>query len=112
MELSVDAEGAGAPPVLHVSGELDVWSAPELGEELGELIAARPPRVVVDLLGTAFMDSAALGVLVAAFKRLRAGGGSMAVVATSEPLLRLFAVTGLSQVLGLHRTVAEALEST
>ncbi|KAB1160996.1 STAS domain-containing protein [Micromonospora sp. DSM 115977] len=109
MELSLATRTVGEHTVLEVGGEVDVYTAPRLRERLLELIDGGARHVVVDLGRVDFLDSTGLGVLVGALKRLRAAGGSFALVCDKEPLLKIFRITALDQVFPLHPTVDAAV---
>src|SRR2546423_4848701 len=75
MDLSIETENVGDAVVLHVAGEVDVFTAPQLREALVGAIEQGSRDVVVDLQGVDFLDSTGLGVLVAGLKRVRQYGG-------------------------------------
>src|ERR1035441_8542666 len=50
--------------VLRVAGEVDVYTAPELRQQLIKLVDSGAWHVVADLAGVDFLDSSGLGVLV------------------------------------------------
>ena len=81
------------PTVVRVSGEIDVATAPKLRDSL----AGVDGDVVVDLSGVTFMDSTALGALVAAASRTRDAGFTFSVQGQSEFVGRLLNVAGLSE---------------
>jgi anti-sigma B factor antagonist len=99
----------GEVHVVSVSGELDLHTAGELSAELEGVIARRPKRIVVDLGGVTFLDSTALGALVTAAKHARAVGAPTLVVTDDPHTLKIFRITGLDAVLGLRRTLSEAV---
>jgi len=109
MDLSLSTRRAGDHTVLQVGGEVDVYTAPRLRERLIELVDGGARRVVVDLGAVEFLDSTGLGVLVGAHKRLRAANGSLSLVCTREPLLKIFRITALDQVFPLYDTVDSAI---
>jgi anti-anti-sigma factor len=51
-----------------------------------------------------FLDSTGLGVLVGGLKRVRAHDGSLDLVCTQERILKIFRITGLTKVFGIHET--------
>ena len=108
MELSLSTRTVGDHAVLEVGGEVDVYTAPRLRERLVELVEAGARSVVVDLSRVEFLDSTGLGVLVGALKRLRAAGGSLALVCGHERLLKIFRITALDRVFALYDTVDAA----
>ncbi|MGH9108732.1 MAG: STAS domain-containing protein [Acidimicrobiales bacterium] len=106
------AEGADrGVPIVSASGEIDVATAPPLRDRLQALTAAGKSTVVVDLLGVTFLDSTALGVLVGALKRCRESGGDLPLVITEPRILKVFEITGLTDVFPIHSNVDDAVGS-
>jgi anti-sigma B factor antagonist len=97
-------------PVVSVSGEVDVATAPILRDRLKELTAEGASTVVIDLHEMTFLDSTGLGVLVGALKRCREGGGDLRLVAAQPRILKLLDITGLMGVFPVHETLAVACE--
>lgn len=95
--------------VVCLAGDLDLWSAPALKRRLYDLLAAGRTRLVLDLSRVPFMDSTALGVLVAVHRRLDADD-LMALAAPSPAVLRVLELTGLATGLGVFATRDAALE--
>ena len=74
LRTSVDEPRPGVL-VIHVTGMLDLATAPELEAGLNELLDSRSPRVVVlDLGDTEFLGSAGVAVLLRLRRRTRALG--------------------------------------
>jgi anti-sigma B factor antagonist len=107
-DLSATTDGEWA--VLAVSGEVDLATGPALRERLNELADGGARQVVVDLRQVDFLDSIGLGVLLAAYRRLREGErpGSLRLVCTNEHVIKVFAVTGLLLLFPMHASVAQA----
>jgi anti-sigma B factor antagonist len=95
--------------VLAVTGEIDLFTAPEFKQRMSALIDAGRSRVVVDLTETTFIDSSSLGVLIGAHRRLKLRGGALLVVCDSEAIAKTFKITGLDGVFTLAASVDEAL---
>lgn len=106
-EFQIEERSSGDSPVIAVTGEIDVATAPQLRECLHRVIAAGNATVVLDLLGVSFLDSTALGVLVGALKRCREQGGDLHVVVADPRILKIFEITGLTNVF----TIADSLQS-
>lgn len=89
---------------------LDASTAPALREALIERIAKGHQSIIIDLSDVGFMDSSALGALIAAVKKL-GPVGTIAVAAMRTPVARLFSVTKMDRVFSVHATVADAVRS-
>jgi anti-sigma B factor antagonist len=96
-------------PVLAAPEEIDITNAAELRTALLESAAHGPGAFVVDLTRTQFCDTSGLHALVAAHKRARAASGDMLLVTPGAGVLRIFAITGLDQVLPSYASLEEAL---
>lgn len=108
VELSVSEHGSGGVPVVGVSGEVDVYAAPELRERLTEIVSGGR-SVVVDLTDVGFLDSTGLGALVAARTAAADHGAALPLVCTSQRILKLFTITGLDGVFAIHDDVDSAV---
>jgi anti-sigma B factor antagonist len=97
--------------VIALAGEVDLYTAPELKQQLIEVIGAGAKEVVVDLTDTTFIDSTTLGVLVGGVKRLRPNGGKLSLVCSDKNITKIFEITGLDKVFPIHATRAEAVET-
>jgi len=95
--------------VVAVTGEIDLFTAPEFKQRMSALIDAGRSRIVVDLTQTTFIDSSSLGVLIGAHRRLKLRGGALLVVCDSEAIAKTFKITGLDGVFTLAASVDEAL---
>ena len=88
-------------------GEIDAWTVPDFRAALVDLVGA--PGVVIDLGDVGFMDSAGLGALIGAIRRLREADGVVAVACARPPLRRLLQTTGLDRVVDVSTTVPAAV---
>ena len=109
MELSVTTSHHDDVSVVTVEGEVDVHSASQLRQALDQEIADGHVRLVLDLDEVSFLDSTGLGVLVGRLKLVRNASGWLRIVCSSDRILRVFRITGLDKVFGIHASVDEAL---
>jgi anti-sigma B factor antagonist len=107
LEVSEDVLDDGVR-VLRVTGDVDFDVAPELKQRIVGRVEAGDRKLIIDLSGVGFIDSTAIGVLVAALKRLRDAGGSLMVVCNNEDVRSIFATVGLESVIPLHRSDEDA----
>lgn len=109
MDLSITRADHGDHTVVHLGGEIDVYTAPFVREKLDEQIHAGRTDLIVDLSGVTFLDSTGLGVLVGRLKLARTRGGALRLVGTADRVLRVFAITGLDKVFEIHPDLDSAL---
>jgi anti-sigma B factor antagonist len=108
MELALTSRTVESFEIIEVGGEIDVYTAPKLREAIVAAVDAGHIRLIIDVQRVDFLDSTGLGVLVGALKRVRADGGSLDIVCTQERILKIFEITGLDKVFGLHSSIDDA----
>ena len=95
--------------VISLTGEVDLYTAPEFKQQLLDVIGEGGKDVVVDFSETTFIDSTTLGVLVGGVKRLRPEGGQLSIVCSDRNITKIFEITGLNRVFPIHADRAGAL---
>ena len=108
MDLSVSTSDHGALTIVHVGGEIDVYTAPLLRAALHTRGAAGPTDLIVDLEEVTFMDSTGLGVLVGRLKLVRGQNGTLRIVSSQDRILKVFKITGLDKVFHIYNSIESA----
>ncbi len=99
--------------VMTLTGEIDAFTAPTLRQEVHEVLAdPSVGRLLIDLSAVTFMDSSALGAIVAALRRLRERNGELWLVAPRGSAARIFELTGLDTVLEFYPDRDAAISAT
>lgn len=96
--------------ILHVAGEIDMATAPQVRQHAVAMVADGRRHLVLDLTGVDFCDSTGLGVLVAIVKRVRTAGGDLRLVSDDRRFNELLVLTRLDRVFDVHPTVATACD--
>src|SRR4029077_2453053 len=108
--LSSEKLDSGADYVVSLGGEVDLYTAPELKQELHRLVGEGATRIVIDMTETTFIDSTALGVLLSVVKRVRPDGGAVVLVCPDRNVKRIFEITLLDRVFAIVDTREEAFD--
>lgn len=107
LSLSVAVHKSTGAPVVRLAGEVDVTTR-GLEVVLGVLAAKRPRLLLVDVSALAFIDCAALGVVLRARRELGAAGCELALAGPSGEVARLLDLTGAGQVTQVYASADEA----
>src|SRR4249919_1681083 len=111
MNFDVSTEQVGDDAyVVALTGEVDLYTAPEFKQQLLDVIAQGAKEVIVDFSGTTFIDSTTLGVLVGGVKRLRTNDGQLSLVCSDRNITKIFEITGLDRVFTIYATRDEAID--
>jgi stage II sporulation protein AA (anti-sigma F factor antagonist) len=98
-------------PVVAAPEEIDLSNADWLRAVLLEAAARGNGMFVVDMDRTQFCGSAGLSALVQAHKQAQTAGGELRlVIPASASVVRVFAITGIDQVIPSFPTLYEALQ--
>jgi anti-sigma B factor antagonist len=109
--VSYPIEMVNGVPVVAAPEEIDASNADCLHAVLREAAARGHGTFVVDLTRTQFCASAGVEVLARAHNRAVAEGGELRLVMpTSASVLRVFALTGIDQVIPTFPSLYEAVE--
>jgi anti-sigma B factor antagonist len=102
-EFIIGGQRDGDAADVVVSGELDMYTAPQLRERLVTLASEGARYVTVDLAGVNFVDSTALGVLVGGLKRLRQFDGDLRLRSPQPGTYKVLEITGLTRIFTITR---------
>lgn len=83
----------------------------DLQVELFFKLSSRPDarHLVLDLQNVEYLDSACLGMLLQLLRRVREGGGRIAIASVKNRIEGLFKLTRLEQLFPIKRTVLDAV---
>ncbi len=94
IDAHVDPSGA---QIVILRGELDSSNASSLQDAVASIVAQRPERLIFDLAGLSFMDSAGIAVLINTTKQT-----SVSLRNPSPIIRRVLEATGLTGVLPIE----------
>lgn len=96
--------------IVKVSGEIDVYTAPEFKSAIGQAILSGAKDIIIDLADVDYMDSSGFGSLLGATKRVRPKGGSINLFGCSEAIERMLKITRLDTIFGIFPNLDAAVE--
>jgi anti-sigma B factor antagonist len=107
--VSVDAAAAG-PAIVKVDGEVDLATQGRLEEAIRGQIGAGHDQLLIDLSGTTFLSSSAIGALLRSLAPLRhQPSAAVVIVAPSGFALRTLQLNGAAGMFSLFDTRDEAV---
>ncbi|RKQ30934.1 STAS domain-containing protein [Oceanobacillus halophilus] len=102
MELSIHLTEKNNSLVIHLSGEIDAYTAPQLKERLLPLTKQNGTLIKVDMEAVQYMDSTGLGVFISALKSTKENNSKMKLIHIDERVYRVFKITGLDEIMDLE----------
>ncbi|HUQ39863.1 MAG TPA: STAS domain-containing protein [Acidimicrobiales bacterium] len=102
----MQVEEADSLTICRPVGELDAFTVSQFRQALAGL--ANSPRLLIDMSGVPFVDSAGLGALIGGIRRARELGGDVAVCCNRPTLVRVLRTTGFDRIVTVAPTMQEA----
>jgi anti-sigma B factor antagonist len=110
LRLGLDVRQVSGFPVLAVTGEIDIYTAPLFKQAVVNMVSEGTKDVIIDLAGVTFMDSSGFGTLLGATKRLRPEGGGLHLAGANSTIQRMLRLTRLDTIMQVYGSVEEAAE--
>ncbi len=96
--------------IFSIEGDFDSRNAGEVKEEIRNSILNGEKKVIINLEGVTYIDSAGLGTLVSALKTAKENEGGVWLVGMSNQVKMVIELTRLHHVFDIYRNLEEALE--
>src|SRR5699024_3426258 len=102
MDLDIDVVEKQDKTIVRLSGEIDVYTAPELKDILLPLVEKENNNIEVCFSDVEYMDSTGLGIFINALKSSKTYNSHMELVNLTDRVLRLFTITGLDEIIDIN----------
>jgi anti-sigma B factor antagonist len=83
---------------VNLYGEVDIYNADSLKNELQALIAEKSADIILDCTNLKYIDSTGLGVLVNALKKVKEQDKSINIINLKPYIAKIFTLTGLDKI--------------
>jgi anti-anti-sigma factor len=104
----VKCEEIGLALVCHVEGNLEQLTAAQFRDAVACL--SGQPRVIFELSAVPFVDSAGIGALIGAIRRIRESGGEVVVCSSRPSINRVLQLVGMPRVVTVVDSLKDAAE--
>jgi anti-sigma B factor antagonist len=110
--MTITERGVGDVRVLDISGPITLAENTErLGDKVRSLLQQGHKKIVLNLAGVAYVDSAGLGELVRAHSTAARQGGRVKLVGITKKINDLLIITKLATVFDLYESEPQAVTS-
>ncbi|MGW4897589.1 STAS domain-containing protein [Kitasatospora sp. NPDC004240] len=108
--LRITTVATGSAAICRLEGEIDLDQRPKLEDALVQAVKDRPARLLVDLAGVGFCDSAGLNALLVTRADAETAGIRLILTAPPPQVRRLLEITGADEVFTVCDSVRAALD--
>ncbi|MFQ3550063.1 MAG: STAS domain-containing protein [Armatimonadota bacterium] len=109
IRLETNLTEANGIKILHVSGEIDVYTAPQFKEAVNGVLTTGQKHLIINMENVSYMDSSGFGALLSATKRLRPVGGTVSLVNCNQSIKRILQITKLDTIFSVYTDIDSAI---
>ncbi len=94
--------------ILTMSGEIDLYNAPQIRDTINDLIAQGKYKVVINLASVSYIDSSGIGALISSLSNLKRHQGGMKIAHVTGSVRKVFELTKLSSFFDIFDSEMQA----
>jgi len=95
--------------IVYLKGYLDAHSAPQLEDEINELIKNNQNNIIFEFSNLEYISSAGLGVFMTFIEQIRDLGGDLKLSNMTEKVQTVFDLLGFNILFEIYNTLDEAV---
>ncbi len=95
--------------VIALSGEIDMYSSPDLREKLLVLVKKKPAVLYLDLRGVEYIDSSGIATFVEGLKCMKVFGGHIRFFNIPQGIMEIFRFSKLDRVFEIFASADDAI---
>lgn len=108
--MEVRVERYGDASVITVSGDVDLYSSPEMRKAITAQAKKKPRVIVINLDGVDYMDSSGVATLVEGLQLTGKYSGSFRIAGLKDSVREVFELARLDKVFSIFTSREEALK--
>ena len=110
-EVSFEIRSESGIDIVDITGVLDAFSTADAKAELKKLTDARHYKIVLNMQNVTYVNSTAIGAIVAVAQQVRRRKGDLKIYGMKEDIRKVFDLVGASRILEIFETEQEAASS-
>jgi anti-sigma B factor antagonist len=109
--MDISSRTRGEIVILDISGEIDLYNAPEIKDIVGKLIEQKKYNVIINLKDVTYIDSSGIGALISSLSNLKKYQGGLKIINVFASVKKVFELTKLTSFFEIYESEDEALNS-
>lgn len=97
--------------ILDISGEIDLYNAPEIKDIINSLIEEKKFNVIINLEKVTYIDSSGIGALISSLSNLKKYQGGLKIINVFASVRKVFELTKLTSFFEIYDSEDAAIES-
>ena len=97
--------------ILDITGEIDLYNAPEIKDIINKLIEEQKYNVIINLEKVSYIDSSGIGALISSLSNLKKYQGGLKIINVYASVRKVFELTKLTSFFEIFDSEEDALTS-
>jgi anti-sigma B factor antagonist len=95
--------------ILDITGEIDLYNAPEIKDIINKLIEEQKYNVIINLEKVSYIDSSGIGALISSLSNLKKYQGGLKIINVYASVRKVFELTKLTSFFEIYDSEDDAL---
>jgi len=109
--MDISSRAKGEVVILDISGEIDLYNAPEIKDIVNKLIEQKKYSVVINLKEVTYIDSSGIGALISSLSNLKKYQGGLKIINVFASVKKVFELTKLTSFFEIYDSEEEAVKA-
>jgi anti-sigma B factor antagonist len=109
--MDITTRSRGDIIILDITGEIDLYNAPEIKDIVNKLIEDRRYNVIINLEDVSYIDSSGIGALISSLSNLKKYHGGLKIINVYASVRKVFELTKLTSFFEIFDSEEAAVES-
>ncbi len=109
--MDITKRAKGDIVVLDISGEIDLYNAPEIKDIINKLIEEMKYNVIINLERVSYIDSSGIGALISSLSNLKKYHGGLKIINVYASVRKVFELTKLTSFFDIYESEEDAIEA-
>ena len=109
--MDISSRAKGEVVILDISGEIDLYNAPEIKDIVNKLIDQKKYNVIINLKEVTYIDSSGIGALISSLSNLKKYQGGLKIINVFASAKKVFELTKLTSFFEIYDSEDEAVKA-
>ena len=109
--MDISSRVRGDVVILDISGEIDLYNAPEIIDIVNKLIDQKKYSVVINLKEVTYIDSSGIGALISSLSNLKKYHGGLKIINVFASVKKVFELTKLTSFFEIYDSEDDAVKA-
>lgn len=109
--MDISSRVRGEVVILDISGEIDLYNAPEIKDIVNKLIEQKKYSIVINLKEVTYIDSSGIGALISSLSNLKKYHGGLKIINVFASVKKVFELTKLTSFFEIYDSEDEAVKA-